>query len=55
MRDIPQEYLLLFNTLTNTETALSQLCLELIEAQRQAEELYISAEGGTPDDEREVS
>jgi len=41
MTVIPKEYLLLFNTVTNTERALAQLRETLLEAQRQAEELFI--------------
>jgi hypothetical protein len=53
MREISKEYLLLFNTLTDTEAALNRLYLDLIEAQRRAEELYMSAEA-TPDGTREA-
>ena len=38
---LSKEYLLLFNTLTDTERALSQLRESLQEAQRQAEELVL--------------
>lgn len=41
MTAISKEYLLLFNTLTDTERALSQLRESLLEAQRQAEELFL--------------
>ena len=41
MEPIAKEYLLLFNTITNMERALETLRLELIDVQRQAEELYL--------------
>ncbi len=41
MTAISKEYLLLFNTVTNTERALAQLRETLLEAQRQAEELFL--------------
>lgn len=41
MTAISKEYLLLFNALTDTERTLSQLRESLIEAQRQAEELFL--------------
>lgn len=44
MTAISKEYLLLFNTLTDAERALSQLREALIEAQRQAEELFLEGE-----------
>ncbi|WP_300415228.1 hypothetical protein [uncultured Oscillibacter sp.] len=42
---LSKEYLLLFNTLTDTERALSQLRESLQEAQRQAEELVLEKAG----------
>lgn len=43
MRDIPKEYLLLFNTITDTEEALRILRERLVAAQQQAEALYMEA------------
>ena len=45
MTVIPKEYLLLFNAVTDTERALSQLRETLLEAQRQAEELFLEEPG----------
>ena len=41
MEPITKEYLLLFNTITNMEQTLETLRRELIDVQRQAEELYL--------------
>ena len=41
MEPITKEYLLLFNTITNMEPTLETLRRELIDVQRQAEELYL--------------
>ena len=41
MTAISKEYLLLFNTITDTEQTLSHLRKTLLEAQRQAEELFL--------------
>ena len=41
MAAISKEYLLLFNTVIDAEQTLAQLHETLIEAQRQAEELFI--------------
>ena len=41
MQEISKEYLLLFNTITNMEQTLETLRRELIDVQRQAEELYL--------------
>ncbi len=41
MTAISKEYLLLFNTVTDTERALAQLREALLEAQRQAEDLFL--------------
>lgn len=38
---ISQEYLLLFNAITDAESALERLRQELMTAQRQAEELFV--------------
>ena len=40
--ELTQEYLVLFNAVTSAEQALTELRRRLIEAQQQAEELYIS-------------
>lgn len=45
MTAISKEYLLLFNAVTDTERTLSQLREALLEAQRQAEELYLEESG----------
>ncbi|MBD5147443.1 MAG: hypothetical protein HDT19_01390 [Oscillibacter sp.] len=44
MQTISREYLLLFNAITDAEESLYQLRARLIEAQRQAEELFLEAE-----------
>jgi len=41
MTAISKEYLLLFSTITDTERALALLRENLLEAQRQAEELFL--------------
>lgn len=41
MQSIAKEYLLLFNTLTDAEETLHRLESRLMEAQRQAEELFL--------------
>ena len=41
MKTISKEYLLLFNALTDAEEALHKLREQLMEIQRQAEELYL--------------
>ena len=46
MQTIAKEYLFLFNTLTDAEDTLRKLEAQLIEAQRQAEELLL--EGTDP-------
>ncbi len=40
---ISQEYLLLFNAITDAEFALERLRQELMTAQRQAEELFVES------------
>lgn len=50
MKPIAKEYLTLFNAITRTEEALSQLRDDLIEAQRRAEELYLDEGSSTPRD-----
>ena len=44
MQSINQEYILLFNALTDTEEALRQLRQRLITIQQQAEELFMARE-----------
>jgi hypothetical protein len=41
MENLPKEYLLLFNTITDAEKALEELRGKLIAAQQKAESLYI--------------
>ena len=41
MLNIPKEYSLLFNAITDAEESLRRLQVSLMEAQRQAEELFI--------------
>ena len=41
MKPISKEYLLLFNALSDTEAALDALRQQLMEAQQQAEELFL--------------
>jgi len=41
MKDITKEYLLLFNTITDTEETLRQLRDRLVAAQQQAELLFL--------------
>lgn len=45
MTPISKEYLLLFNAVTDTEKSLAQLREFLLEAQRQAEELFLEEAG----------
>ena len=44
MQTIAKEYLFLFNTLTDAEDTLRKLEAQLIEAQRQAEELFLEVQ-----------
>ena len=46
MTVIPKEYLLLFNAVTDAEQTLAQLRETLLQAQRQAEELFLEEPGG---------
>lgn len=46
MQTIAKEYLVLFNALTDAETALRQMEERLMEAQRRAEELFLEAGDG---------
>lgn len=48
MSAISKEYLLLFNAITNAEETLCQLRESLMDAQRQAEELFL--EGKEPEE-----
>ena len=48
MTALSKEYLLLFNAVTDTERALSQLREALLDAQRQAEELFLEEESEPP-------
>ena len=43
MKSIPKEYLLLFNTISDAEATLQQLRETLLNAQRQAEELFLES------------
>lgn len=45
MSALSKEYLLLFNIVTDTERSLAQLRETLMEAQRQAEELFLEEPG----------
>ena len=42
--NIPREYLLLFNAITDAEESLRRLQVSLMETQRRAEELFIEEE-----------
>ena len=44
MSEITQEYLILFRTMTRVEQMLEELGASLMDAQRMAEEAYISRE-----------
>ncbi|MHA5219688.1 hypothetical protein [Dysosmobacter sp.] len=44
MLNIPREYLLLFNAITDAEESLRRLQVSLMETQRRAEELFIEEE-----------
>jgi len=57
MTAISKEYLLLFNAVTDAEQALEQLRGALMEAQRQAEELFMDEDDGdgSPAAPREAS
>lgn len=48
MTALSKEYLLLFNAVTDAERALSQLREALVDAQRQAEELFLDEGEPTP-------
>lgn len=48
MQNVPKEYLLLFNAITDAEEALRQLQTSLMAAQQQAEELFLEEEETPP-------
>ena len=48
MRNISQEYLLLFNAITDAEETLAQMREDLIAAQQQAEELFMAKDEAVP-------
>ena len=48
MQKVSQEYLLLFNAITDAEESLCRLRARLMDAQRKAEELYIAANDAGP-------
>ncbi len=50
MKPISKEYLLLFNTISDAETTLRQLQDMLVEAQRQAEEIFLNTPPDDTDD-----
>ena len=49
MQNIPREYLVLFNAITDAEEALRRLQVSLMEAQRRAEDLFIEAGDAAPE------
>ena len=49
MQTITQEYTLLFNALTDTETTLRLLSQRLVSIQQQAEELFLERDDLSPD------
>ena len=49
MQTITQEYTLLFNALTDTETTLRLLSQRLVAIQQQAEELFLERDDPSPD------
>lgn len=50
MEHISKEYLLLFNTITDTAQALQALQMQLLTAQLRAERLFVDERGNTSDD-----
>ena len=44
MRNMSQEYLLLFNAITDAEEALDRMRMDLMAAQQKAEELFLEKE-----------
>lgn len=55
MTAIPKEYLLLFNTVTDAERTLAQLRETLLDAQRQAEELFLEEVGDSAGEAQSAS
>lgn len=55
MTALSKEYLLLFNAVTDTERALSQLREDLLDVQRQAEELFLEDDAGADPPRRIIS
>lgn len=49
MNPISKEYVLLFNAITDAQETLDRLRQALVEAQQQAEELYLGADDALPD------
>jgi len=49
MEHISKEYLLLFNTITDTAEALQALQMQLLTAQLRAERLFMGETGNDPD------
>ena len=54
MLNVPKEYLLLFNAITDAEDALQQMRARLIAAQQQAEELFLEEEETAQDSRDEA-
>lgn len=52
MSNITKEYLFLFNTITDTESALEKLRQQLIAAQQRAEELFLAESDEEPPADR---
>lgn len=50
MQNISQEYLLLFNAITDAEERLERIRADLIAAQQRAEELFLAGDGAPPAD-----
>jgi len=48
MRNISQEYLLLFNAITDAEESLARIREDLMAAQQQAEDLFVEEEAASP-------
>jgi hypothetical protein len=54
MYEITEEYLLLFNAVTDAENTLLRLREDLVAAQRRAEELYINRGAGASAPKRKI-
>lgn len=54
MRELPKEYILLFNAITEAEESLMQMHQKLIVVQQEAEGLYISDELHVNEDQSEA-